>query len=87
MYKNNQIQILGYKLLNIAKKVQLAKEGAECFCANHLLALKWATGEQELWCILLPLIDQKWVPLLQGGRNWAGARGAPAEKFGLGRKF
>ena len=25
--------------------------------------------------------------LFQGGRSCAGARGAPAEKFGLGRKF
>ena len=31
--------------------------------------------------------DHKWYSLPQGGRSCAGARVAPAEKFGLGRKF
>ena len=32
-------------------------------------------------------IERVCIGVAQGGRSCAGARGAPAEKFGLGRKF
>ena len=44
--------------------------------------IKTHSGEKSLKCTLC-----EYASVNQGGRSCAGARGAPAEKFGLGRKF
>ena len=44
--------------------------------------IKTHSGEKALKCTLC-----EYASVNQGGRSCAGARGAPAEKFGLGRKF
>ena len=49
---------------------------------------KWTTAQKKCWFLLpFPSFNKIEDIQNQGGRSWAGARGAPAEKFGLGRKF